>query len=147
MKKIVLLSFFIAAANLLEAQLPWKVKLGSKIILKTTGEDAVKNVVKIKASLLSSKNNFRLSYTMPADEADWIRTLMVDDSTGAGTMIDPPKIKKGKTEASFTISGKKLKELLTKHHKLKLYFTSIPSDPEKAMLVRPRKVHICTIYL
>jgi hypothetical protein len=133
--------------GLSQAQLPWKIKLGSKTILQTTGVDANKNIVKIKASQLRSKNNLVLSFTMPADEKDWVRTIMIDDSTGAGVTINPPAIKKGKTVASFTVSGKKLKEYLTKHRKIQFFYISIPSDPKKAMLVRVSKAHICTISL
>src|SRR5262245_47920202 len=136
MKKFLLLCLMISVASLSHSQLAWKMKLGNKTILQTAGEDAGKNIVKIKASQLSSKNNLVLSFTMPADEKDWVRTLMIDDSTGAGITIDPPKIKKGKTEATFTLSGKKLKEYLTKYKKILFFFISIPSDPEKAMVVR-----------
>ncbi len=147
MKKFLLFCLLITIATFSQAQLPWKAKLGNKIILQTAGEDASKNVVKIKASQLSSKNNFIISYIMPANEKDWVRTLMIDDSSGAGITIDPPAIKKGKTEASFTVSGKMLKGYLSKHKKIQFFYTSIPSDPQKAMLVRVRKVHICTISL
>ena len=102
MKKFLLFCLLIAIAGSSQAQLPWKIKLGSKTILQTDGEDAGKNKVKILSTQLSSKNSFTISYTMPADEKDWTRTLMIDDSTGAGITIDPPTIKKGKTEASFS---------------------------------------------
>ncbi|HEV7783657.1 MAG TPA: hypothetical protein VGO58_20450, partial [Chitinophagaceae bacterium] len=90
-----------------------------------------------------------LSYTPAADEKEWVRTLMIDDSTGAG-IIELPEIKsvkKSKAQITYTIPNKQLKEILAHNKKIMIYFTSIPSDPAKAALVRIRPVHICTIGL
>lgn len=44
---------------------------------------------------------------------------MIDDSTGAGIAESPTAsaIKQGTVEVKYTITNKKLKELLTKHKK------------------------------
>lgn len=149
MKKILLFLFFMAAANLVKAQLPWKIKLGSKVVFQTKGEDVIKNTLKLKSSLIGTKNKLILAYKVAADEKDWIREVMIDDSTGAGIAENATafEIKKVPTEVSYTMSNKTLKEILKKYKKIKIYFTSIPSDPAKAALVRIRPVHICSISL
>jgi len=147
MKRTILICSCLFVALFTQAQLPWNVSFGGKTILQTRGTDETANRVRIKTSHLSSSRNLVLSYRMPADEKDWKRTLLIDDSNNAGVLSDPPELKRGKLTASFTISGKKLKELLTKYRVLKFRFASIPSDPKKAMLVRMSPIHICTIYL
>ncbi len=147
MKKILLLSFLLAIAGISQAQFPWRIRVGGKTILHTTGEDRIKNIATIKLNQLSPKNNLTLTYKMAVKEKDWKRTLIVDDSTGAGIINNPPLVKKGAIDASFIVNGKLLRELLLKYKKIQFSYTSIPSDPKKAMLVRVRPVHIVTITL
>jgi hypothetical protein len=147
MKRIVFTIALIAATLISHAQLSWKIKLGNKTILQTSGENEPSNKVRVKMSDLSNSKNLVISYHRPSNDNDWNRNLIIDDSTNAGLIIDPPKLKRGSTEASFTITGKQLKELLKKNRVIKFQYTSIPSDPKQAMLVRVRVIHICTIYL
>ena len=149
MKKILLLLLLISVTHMVKAQLPWKVKLGSKYVLQTTDEDTEKNVLVLTSSKIGTKNSLTLSYKIPADEKDWVRTVMFDDMNGS-TIAENPSItiaKKGTSTVSYFITNKQLKQILKKYKKLTVYFTSIPSDPEKAAMVRVRKVHICTISL
>ena len=149
MKIIFLLISFMAITNLVMAQLKWKIKLGTKTVLQTAGENESKNVFRLSRTQIGIKSNLIISYQVAADEKDWVRNLMIDDSTGAGIAESPTAsaIKQGTVEVKYTITNKKLKELLKKHKKIKLFYTSIPSDPEQAALVRVRKVHICTFSL
>lgn len=135
------------AVSSIHAQLAWKVKLGSKVVLQTKGENENKNKVQIKFLNTDRKSNLVFSYHPATDEKAWVRTLMVDDSSGAGIIGSPEDVavKKTKTEICFTISNKQLREIKKTHHFIKIYYTSIPSDPAKAALVRVRKVHVCTI--
>lgn len=149
MKNFLLLFSFINITTFVNAQLPWKIKLGSKTVLQTKNEDLIKNIVRLNSHQIGTKNKLALSYKMAADEKDWIREVMIDDSTGAGIAENTNafQIKKNTTESSYTMSNKTLGDLLKKYKKIKIYFTSIPSDPAKAALVRIRPVHICTISL
>ena len=134
---------------MVKAQLPWKIKLGSKTILQTTGEDEKKNVVRLKNIQVGTKNNFYLSYRVTPDEKDWIKTVMMYDTAGVNITDNPvgSKIQKGTPRVNYIIPNKTLKVLLAGHKKIKIYYISIPSDPEKAAIVRVRRVHICTVLL
>ena len=149
MKNSLLLFSFISIATLVNAQIPWKIKLGSKTALQTKGEDPLKNVVTLNSHQVGIKNKLALAYKIAADEKDWIRGVMIDDSTGAGIAENATafQIKKGVAEVNYTLSNKTFRDILKKYKKIKIYFTSIPSDPAKAALVRVRPVHICTISL
>ena len=150
MKKIFLLIFFVTAVQLANAQLiSWKAKLGNSKSWSFKGEDKKKNIVRLKNSQLTTRNNFLLGYKATANEKEWKRTLQIDDSTGAG-IIELPEITtttKDKTGIWYTISAKQLKEILTHHREITIWVSSIPSDPAKAMLVRVRPVYICTLRL
>jgi hypothetical protein len=149
MKKILLLLLLISVTHMVKAQLPWKVKLGSKYVLQTTEEDEEKNILVIKNSKIGTKNNLTLSYKIPADEKEWVRTVMFDDMNGS-TIAENSSLsvaKKGTSTISYFIANKQLSLLLNKYKKITVYVTSIPSDPEKAAMVRVRKVHVCTISL
>ncbi len=149
MKKNFLLILLIAVTGMVKAQLPWKIKLGSKTILQTKGDDETKNVLRLKNIQVGTKNNLCLSYRVTADEKDWVRTVMIYDTAGVNIADNPvgSKIQKGTLQVNYIIRNKTLKALLARHKKIKIYFTSIPSDPEKAAIVRVRRVHICTVLL
>ncbi len=149
MKKIIFFTFFIASTFLVQAQLRWTIRLGTKTILQTKGEDEINNVLKLTKDQIGDINNLTLSYRPTPDEKSWKRTVTVDDSTGAGIMEVPADNKKGKSSATicYTIPNAELKKLLLFQHTLKIYSTSLPTDPAKAALVRVRKVHISTISL
>lgn len=149
MKKKILFILLIAVTGMVQAQLPWKIKVGSKTILQTTGEDEKKNVVRLKNIQVGTKSNFYLSYRVTPDEKDWIRTVMIYDTAGVNIADNPvgSKIQKGTPQVNYIIPNKTLKALLARHKKIKIYYTSIPSDPEKAAVVRVRRVHICTVLL
>ena len=146
MKKFIFFILFVSMATQMNAQLSWTIRLGSKTLLRMADEDESKNVLRLNNSQIG-KNNLTLTYRITHDEKDWKRTLMIYDTAGISGTENPmaSKIKKGTVTVTYTVSNKILKELLAKYKKIKIYFTSLPSDPEKAALVRVRKVHICTV--
>jgi len=146
MKKYLFFILLITLATQMKAQLPWTIRLGSKIVLQSKGEDEVKNVLSLKNSQVL-KNDLILTYRVKPDEKDWERTVMIYDPAGVNIAENPVgnTIKRGMVSRSFTINNKILKELMAKHKKIKIYFTSIPTDPEKAAVVRVKRVHIFTI--
>jgi hypothetical protein len=149
MKKILFFILFITTAHLTRAQVTsWTVRLGDKVIASFEGEDKEKNVVKLTIEQILKKKRFSVGYITPRDEKEWIRTFMINDSTGSGISI--PKTSPAKwrgKDVRFTTQSNDLAAALSQHKKIMIYFTSIPSDPAKAALVRVRPVHICTIIL
>ena len=147
MKTAILFLTFITATLFSNAQLPWKIKLGNKTILQTTGEDKAKNVAAVKSKKIDSKASLVIIQKIQPDEKEWVRTIMIDDTTGVGIMPNPEAIiiKRTRNEISYTVPVSELRKIVTKHKKIEIWFTSIPSDPAKAAIVRVRKVHIATV--
>lgn len=127
----------------------WKAKLGTNKTWTFKGEDTKKNIVSVPRSLLAKNISLMLGYKPAADEKEWKRSLLINDSTGAGIIELPEltKAKKDKTGIWYTITAKQLKEILQRHKKITIHYRSIPTDPEKAALVRVRPVFICTVNL
>lgn len=127
----------------------WKVKLGENKIWTFKGDDENTKIVSVPRSMLAKKVSLALGYKPAADEKEWKRTLMINDSTGAGILELPEltKTKKDKTGIWYTITGKQLNEILKRHKKVRIYYRSIPSDPAKAALVKIRPVFICAVTL
>ena len=69
------------------------------------------------------------------------RTIMVDDSAGSG-IKNWEEVKR-----QWQITTAELKQILQKSGDISFYFTEIPRDIDKAMLVRIRPVHLCTVKL
>jgi hypothetical protein len=149
MKTILFFILFITTAHFTSAQVTsWTMRIGDKVLRTFEGEDKEKNVVKLTIGQILKKQRFSVGYSSARDEKDWIRTFMINDSTGAGisTPRTSPATWRGK-DVRFTTPSKDIAAALSHHKKLMLYFTSIPKDPAKAALVRARPVHICTIVL
>lgn len=150
MKKLIFFILFITTTQLVNAQaISWRAKLGNKKTWEFAGEDPEKNSVQLSYSQLKSKNNFMLGYVAPADEKEWKRILQVNDAAGSAIIEIPELTKTQKDNGTiwFTIPAKQLKKILTQHKKITILVSSLPSDPEKAALVRVRPVHVCTITL
>lgn len=147
MKKIILALLLIATVNTLHAQISWKIKLGNKTILQTNGEDHAKNIARVKSKKIDAKAKLVISYRIQPDEKDWIRNVMIDDTSGAGILPNPDllQVKRTRTEVVYTLPVTELRKLVTKHKVFDIWFTSIPSDPAKAAVVRVRKVHVARI--
>jgi hypothetical protein len=139
MKKIILLLFFTGAAFMVNAQMNWNVSYRNKAVFKKITENVAKNNFTIAKSNLSKPGSLIL--TLNSADTAYNITLMADDENRSG-------IKSWENiTRPVTISNADLKGLFADKKTIHFYYTSIPKDPEKAMLVRMRPVHICTVVL
>lgn len=149
MKRLFFLVLLFAATHPVMAQTTsWTLKIG-KISKSFSADYQRKNTLSITSLELSKKGDLLIGYKPSADEKEWKRTLLINDSTGTG-IIELPELVKTKKNSSgiwFTIPNKKLKEVLSKHGKILIDCASIPSDPEKAALVRMRPLPVCAVVL
>ena len=121
------------------AQDSWKVSLDKKIVLKTSTEDAEKNVIKISSADLKKAKIFTVSYIESSPQKGWERTITAYDEKD-----NELKKQKGKT---FTFKTSELKNLLLKYKTVKIYTINSPTDPKMKSQVRLRRVHLCTLVL
>ena len=117
----------------------WKVCLDKKTFLKTSVEDAEKNVIKLTAVNLQKTKTFLVSYKAANPKKGWERTIVIYDEK------DQELKKQAGQKLSLTIS--ELKSLLQKSKTLKIYTISLPIDPKLKAQVRVRRVHLCTLVL
>ncbi|MEI2740727.1 MAG: hypothetical protein V9F01_18275 [Chitinophagaceae bacterium] len=139
MKKIIYLVVLSFITTMAGAQQNWDVCVQKKPVLKKVEENKEKNVVTIKRTSLGNKTSLTIKFN-DADTANNI-TLMVDKEAGGGLTSWEF------TGKPITISGKELKKLFTGENKLIFTYSAIPKDPNLAMLVRVRPVHVCTVEL
>lgn len=129
-----LLGFITLAAT---AQDSWKVALDKKVLLKTSTEDAEKNVVKISSADLKKAKSFTINYIESTPQKGWERSISAYDEKDSEL-----KKQKGKT---FTLKTSELKTLLNKNKTVKIYTINSPTDPKMKSQVRLRRVHLCTL--
>lgn len=137
MKKLFLIFSLLLSTAALQAQYTWCVKLNGKTLLKTVSENQEKNVVSLTDASLKSTGYFEIDFSR--SDTSMHRTILVNDASGSG-LSSWEEVKR-----KWRISNKELSKLFEGHEQLKFYYTEIPRDVNKAMLVRVRPVHLCTI--
>ena len=115
----------------------WNVSYMGKSLLKKAPENPAKNVVTIKKSDLLKKGSFIITFNK-IDTSSNI-TLMADDENRSGLMSWE------NITRSVTISNANFKHLLANRKTIQFFYSAIPKDPAKAMLVRMRPIHVCTV--
>jgi hypothetical protein len=139
MKKYVFLLFVTGASLVMNAQMTWSISHRNKPLLAKAAADPVKNSVTIAKSSLSKSGS--LLITLNNRDTSYTITLMADDENHAGIKAWE------KITKPVMISNAELKNLFAGKKVIHFYYTAIPTDPQKAMLVRIAPVHICTIRL
>jgi hypothetical protein len=137
--KFILLAFTLIFATMVSAQDSWKVVLNGKNSLSTSTESEEKNVVNVKASDLSKKNDFVIAYTQKEKNADWQRSIIAVDENDHELL--------NKQTDKLKIKNSELQALFKKSNKIRFYTISLPKDPAKRAVVRVRRVHLCTLVL
>jgi hypothetical protein len=134
----VLFSFLLSFIGVI-AQDNWKVSLDKKVLLNASEENEAKNVINISPADLKTKKTFVLNYKEAAPQKGWERTISIYDEKD-----NELKKQKGK---SLTLKVSELKSLLNKFKTIKIYTTSLPTDPKIKAQIRVRRVHLCTLIL
>ena len=119
------------------AQDSWKVQLNDKQMLKTSDENAEKNVIRIKSSSLQNKKDFTITYTEGEKKKNWQRYITIFNEQDAELYKQ--------TGSKIKIKNSVLASLFKKSKTLKVYTWSLPTDPKLQQTVRVRRVHLCTL--
>jgi len=127
------------AAFFAGAQDSWKITHNAATRLTAAEEAPEENVFSIRIADLNKPGQFSLTYKTKLPAKDWVRTISIvdEDDTELASF-------KGR---SFTLQNPALRALFKKAQFIKIYTMAIPSDPEKAALVRVRRVHLATVSL
>lgn len=117
----------------------WTISYQGKDLLKKKTENVEKNTITLSKSKLAKAGSLKISFNQ-IDTASNI-TLLVNNENNSGLRSWDSVTK------SITISNAELKRLFLDKKKIIFYYTAIPKDPQKAMVVRIRPVHVCTLLL
>lgn len=137
MKQLFLFISLLLSTAALQAQYTWCVKWNGKTILKAVAEQEEKNIVSLTDASLKSIGYFEIDFSR--SDTSMRRTILVNDGSGSG-LSSWEEVKR-----KWRIPNKELSKMLEGRDQLKFYYTEIPRDVNKAMLVRVRPVHLCTI--
>jgi hypothetical protein len=105
--------------------------------LKAVSEQEEKNIVSLTDASLKSIGYFEIDFSR--SDTSMRRTILVNDGSGSG-LSSWEEVKR-----KWRIPNKELSKMMEGRDQLKFYYTEIPRDVNKAMLVRVRPVHLCTI--
>ena len=120
------------------AQEKWCVSLNGIQKLKNVSENREENRIEIDAGVLSKPGQLEIKFNRY--DTAMKRSIMVDDATGGIQSLQ--EIKK-----IFRIKTAALAKLFENRKELSIYYTEIPRDINKAMAIRVRPVHVCTLIL
>lgn len=137
MRAFLLLTCLWIITSSVRAQYTWCVSLNGNTRLKHVSENKAKNQVPVSSKDLNATGFFQVKFSRY--DTAMRRTILVDDSTSSG--IDSWE----EVERSWQIKTSELKKLLETKGTLSFYYTEIPRDINKAMLVRIRPIHVCTV--
>jgi hypothetical protein len=140
MKKFLLLAFSVFFALYMSAQDSWKVKLNNKVILAADKVDDNANTRKIKSGDWKKNGSLEVAYKGERPEAGWVRTFYFLDETGNEIIVKD-------NTSKANISLKTLRKSFAGKKKIDIYTIVRPTDPEVAMRVRIRRVHLCSLEL
>jgi hypothetical protein len=138
MKKTLVVAFIGCLLSLaVQAQHNWCVSHNGKTRLRKVSEQPEQNQVTLTNSDLMKNGYLQIKFSWV--DTSVYRTILVDDASGSG-LRNGEEVKR-----SWRISNPELSKLFEGRDQLKFYYTEIPQDVNKAMLIRIRPVHLCTV--
>ena len=120
-----------------QSQNTWCISQNGKTLLRNVSEQREKNQVTISQLDLKKTGYFQIKFSWV--DTSVFRTILVDDASGSGI-----RNWEG-VNRSWRISNLELSKLFEGRDQLKFYYTEIPRDVNKAMVIRIRPVHLCTV--
>ena len=119
------------------AQYKWCVSMLGKTKLKQVEENREGNIVMVTTAELNKTGWFEIKFNKY--DTAMRRTVFVNDASGS-SMQNWEEVKK-----NWRISTEALKKLFDKGGELSFYFTEIPRDINKAMVIKVRPLHLCMV--
>ena len=139
MRTLILLGALIVSTAAMSPD-SWKVTLNNKALLLTSAENPEKNKIIIASKELLKKGPLVISYIDKRLQKGWKREISVVDS-GENDLV-----KRGNSKVTIT-TGEVRKILDKGINTIHVYSWSLPTDPNKAAVIRVRRVHLCTIII
>lgn len=136
MKAFLAIACIIAGTMVAAGQDRWTVVHNGKTRLEAKNESA-KNSFFVKREELQQKGTLSIFIKDKSPRKDWVRTILVVDEA-------ENEIANGNGDL-MKVSNKQLFKAAASARKIHIYSISLPSDPEKAALVRVRRIHLATI--
>ena len=118
------------------AEPTWELKHRDAVLLKTSVEDDTANTVRLTRRELRG-GRIRLVFDSPANDSGLIRTLLITDANDR----ELHRV----TGQSLQQPARRIRKWLKKTDQLILSTMAIPSDPDKAAIVRVRWVILCRL--
>ena len=118
----------------------WKIYHNKKLLLTTSEESESKNVVTIKFADLQKAGQLSIMFVDRILNKDWRRNIAILDEKDS-TLYEQMGVH------GVRIANSRLKKMSAGKTRIKIYTWSLPKDPNKAALVRIRRVHLCTLEL
>jgi len=134
-----LFAFLLSLTGAMAKQDSWKVCLDKKVLLQTSKEDEQVNVSTVTAAELKKSKKLEIYYKQVAPDKAWERTLSIYDTNDQELQT----VKGNK----LSLKSAALLSLLEHHKTIKFYTLYSPTDPKMKMMVRLRRVHLCTLVL
>jgi hypothetical protein len=127
----------VAASFTIPREANWKVLFDERILLSTSIENKDKNQVTIELAEVK-KGGISVSYEGEDLEKGWKREIAVTDDS-------ENELEKRGNHKLFISSGQ-LKSITAKGiRRIHIYTWALPTDPDKAAVMRIRRVHLCTV--
>ena len=137
MKTVFLFVWMAALALRSSAQEHWTVVLNNKPLLTAKTEDTANNIATINDI---KKGALVVTYVPAKPQPGWGRRIAVYDATDNELY--------SKETMTLVVPAKSLKQWHRNNSKqIKIYTWAVPKDPDQAIKVRVRRVHLCTINL
>jgi hypothetical protein len=137
MKILLLLTLSLSLSLSALSQDRWKLHHGGKILVQAVEENEAKNKATLTVGALKKSGFLLVNYTEEEKPQGWQRYIAVYDASDNELFQKPT--------ASLKIQNTQLRTWSKKAKKLKIYSWSLPTDPQKAALVRVRRVHLATL--
>lgn len=143
MKRLLIVMFSITAmiANAQTAE-KWKICFNKQVLYSGNAEQT-ETVIVVDAGLLKKDPNgvITISYVQPTPNKNWKRTFYINDE--ADQLVHSVELKTQIGKVSF--SALPIKQMANAKKPVFIYTTSIPKNPEKAAVVRVRRILLCRI--
>lgn len=135
------LLYFISLGAMAQKYDSWKIfhnrkETASFNLKKETNEE---RKILILNRQLDEPGFFIITYTAADEQADWLRSFAICDSTDK-------ELKRFDNASQLKLLNSDLSRLIGEKQKTRIYSWAVPKDPNLAATVRVRRILLCTIY-
>lgn len=116
----------------------WQIKLHNKTILNTSKENPGKNITKVKENLWKKTGFLEINFIDTDNDPEWYRSFIFTDK-------NDEELLKLDSVSTTKVPLTQLRQLFRGKKEIFVYTIKMPKDPNVAMTVRLRRVHLITL--